>query len=136
MLKCDTGLSYTNFSYSDLTVTGTDVSVTIKNTGAVHGAEVVQLYLGFPPSAGEPPQVLRGFQKLDLAPGAGATATFNLGAGVSAFSPARATIASNLCSCTDCARRTCRSGTLRATSGRQSLGSSMFLLARRAAISC
>ena len=86
LFKCDTGLSYTNFSYSDLTVSGTDsvtISVTIKNTGPVHGAEVAQLYLGFPPSAGEPPQVLRGFQKLNLAPGAEATATFNLGAGVS-----------------------------------------------------
>ena len=79
MLVCalhSAGLSYTNFSYSDLKITGTDVSVTIKNTGPVHGAEVAQLYLGFPPSAGEPPQVLRGFQKLHLAPGAEATATF------------------------------------------------------------
>jgi len=31
--------------------------------------------------AGEPPQVLRGFEKLHLAPGAEATATFQLGAG-------------------------------------------------------
>ncbi len=61
------------------------MSVIVKNTGPVHGAEVAQLYLGFPPSAGEPPQVLRGFQKLHLAPGAEATATFNLGAGVSGF---------------------------------------------------
>jgi beta-glucosidase len=77
------GLSYTNFSYSGLKVSGTDVSVTVKNVGATHGAEVAQLYLGFPPSAGEPPQVLRGFQKLHLAPGSEATATFELGAGVS-----------------------------------------------------
>ena len=48
---------------------------------AAHGAEVAQLYLGFPAAAGEPPQVLRGFQKLHLAPGAEATATFELGAG-------------------------------------------------------
>jgi beta-glucosidase len=58
-----------------------DVSVTIKNVGATHGAEVAQLYLGFPAAAGEPPQVLRGFQKLHLAAGAEATATFELGAG-------------------------------------------------------
>lgn len=86
-VACETavypGLSYTNFSYSNLKVSEGLVSVTIKNTGAVHGAEVVQLYLGFPPSAGEPPQVLRGFKKLHISPGAEATATFQLGAGVS-----------------------------------------------------
>ena len=43
------------------------------NNGTVHGAEVAQLYLEFPPSAGEPPRQLKGFKKVELAPGASAT---------------------------------------------------------------
>jgi len=77
------GLSYTTFTYSNLQVTGSitstlTVSVTVTNSGGVVGAEVAQLYLGYPASAGEPPQVLRGFQKLQLAAGAAGTATFTL----------------------------------------------------------
>jgi beta-glucosidase len=77
------GLSYTTFTYSNLQITGSitatlTVSVTVTNSGGMAGAEVAQLYLGFPASAGEPPQVLRGFQKLQLASGAGGTATFTL----------------------------------------------------------
>jgi hypothetical protein len=41
----------TNFSYSNLKIAGMDVSVTVKNTGGAHGAEVAQLYLGFPAAA-------------------------------------------------------------------------------------
>ena len=66
-----TGLSYTTFQYSDLQVIGTVsasssaiVSAVITNTGPVFGAEVVQLYLSFPPVANEPPQLLRGFEKV------------------------------------------------------------------------
>ena len=39
-----------------------------------------QLYLAYPKSAGEPPQQLRGFKKLQLAAGASATVTFNVDA--------------------------------------------------------
>ena len=142
-IACGLGLSYTSFSYSDLKVSGSspyDVGVTIKNTGVVHGAEVVQLYLGFPALAGEPPQVLRGFKKLHLSPGAESTATFNLGTGVS--DP-------DACACHHesadrqyvlkrpaCVRRICPCGMPRVTNGRQCLGSSTFLLARRAATFC
>lgn len=43
------------------------------------GAEVAQLYIGLPDSAPlTPPKQLRGFQKLPLAPGQEATATFPL----------------------------------------------------------
>lgn len=67
------GLSYTSFNYSGLTANSTGVSVRIANTGSVAGAEIVQLYLGFPSSAGEPPLQLKGFAKAMLAPGATTT---------------------------------------------------------------
>ncbi|KAJ6502414.1 putative beta-glucosidase [Mycena sanguinolenta] len=53
-------------------------TVDVANVGAVQGAEVAQLYITFPASAGEPPFVLRGFDKLNLAPGQQETATFEL----------------------------------------------------------
>ncbi|KAF9511516.1 glycoside hydrolase family 3 protein [Hydnum rufescens UP504] len=45
------------------------VTYNITNTGSVAGAEVSQLYLEFPPSAEEPPSVLRGFESTHLVPG-------------------------------------------------------------------
>ena len=49
------------------------VCVTVKNSGAVRGAEVVQLYIsdatGAPIAGGRVPQVLRGFSKVWLDPG-------------------------------------------------------------------
>jgi len=70
------GLSYTSFKYGNLVVSGSVywssgaiISADISNSGNVAGAEVVQLYLGYPTSAKEPPKVLRGFQKVFLWPG-------------------------------------------------------------------
>lgn len=71
------GLSYTEFSYSKLKVKvngkGDKVKVTatidVKNTGKVDGAEVVQAYIQFPDNAGEPPKVLRGFEKTTIKAG-------------------------------------------------------------------
>jgi hypothetical protein len=40
------------------------VNVDIMNNGSYPGAEVPQMYLGYPPEAGEPPKVLRGFNKV------------------------------------------------------------------------
>lgn len=55
------------------------ITVNVANSGAVRGAEVAQLYIGLPSSAPlTPPKQLRGFQKLPLAPGQTATATFPL----------------------------------------------------------
>ncbi|MCI9141547.1 MAG: glycosyl hydrolase [Lachnospiraceae bacterium] len=73
------GLSYTTFGYSGLQVEGRTVSVTVTNTGAVAGAEVVQLYL-CPPQNGlhRPVRELKGFQKVFLQPGKGQTVTFQL----------------------------------------------------------
>jgi len=64
------GLSYTTFTYSNLVIKNDHtVSFDLKNTGSVAGAEVAQLYLGFPSSAGEPPQQLKRFKRVDLEPG-------------------------------------------------------------------
>lgn len=62
------GLSYTTFEYSNLTFDAASLSAafSIENTGRVYGAEVAQLYLGFPADAGEPPKVLRGFSKVTV----------------------------------------------------------------------
>ncbi|HEY4138221.1 MAG TPA: glycoside hydrolase family 3 C-terminal domain-containing protein, partial [Casimicrobiaceae bacterium] len=71
------GLSYTTFSISKLEVTpqisdGTHpllVQFFVENTGARAGAEVPQVYLGLPASAGEPPKRLVAFDKVSLNPG-------------------------------------------------------------------
>ena len=80
------GLSYTTFSYSDLslpTVTinagdPLDASVNVTNTGKVAGDEVVQLYLKFPDVPGAPIRALRGFQRVHLEPGASQKVEFHL----------------------------------------------------------
>jgi beta-glucosidase len=80
------GLSYTTFGYSAVTASNTvaaggslTVSVTVTNTGARFGAEVVQLYLhAANPALPSPPQALKAFQKLRLNPGESQTAVFTL----------------------------------------------------------
>ncbi|GAA5936851.1 uncharacterized protein JCM15063_000080 [Sporobolomyces koalae] len=56
------------------------VSVSVKNTGEVAGAEVAQLYLTFPASTPKkmPVRNLRGFEKPFLQPGESKTVTFEL----------------------------------------------------------
>lgn len=93
--------AYTNFTYSGIAVQGspksgaatgsvvpggrsdlwgtvTTVTVTVANSGSVKGAEVAQLYVGFPASANTPPKQLRGFQKTLLDAGAKASVSFSL----------------------------------------------------------
>jgi beta-glucosidase len=82
------GLSYTTFSFADLKVAhasgNNDVTVTFKvtNTGKVAGADVAQLYLGFPNIAegNEPPIQLKGFRKVMLSPGESKTVALKLDA--------------------------------------------------------
>jgi beta-glucosidase len=69
------GLSYTQFAYRDLGVSGWDAQrgvalrLKVKNTGARRGAEVVQVYVHAASSgAARPEQELRAFSKVDLAP--------------------------------------------------------------------
>lgn len=87
------GLSYTKFEYGEIklsreTVTAeeieaggsVEVRVTVTNAGPVAGAETVQLYV----QASESPITrrtleLKGFRKIELAPGAAETIVFELG---------------------------------------------------------
>lgn len=68
------GLSYTTFQISNPAFCAADgvlkARCKVKNTGAVKGAEVVQLYVGFDNSkVDRPVKILRGFARVDLAPG-------------------------------------------------------------------
>ncbi|KAL7895684.1 glycoside hydrolase family 3 protein [Trichoderma sp. SZMC 28014] len=95
------GLSYTTFAYSNISINyiegantypwpggpivsggQTDlwdaiatVSVNVKNTGSVAGAEVAQLYVGIPEA---PEKQLRGFEKPFIQPNQSETVTFHL----------------------------------------------------------
>jgi len=60
------GLSYAAFKYDNLTVSKDEVAFKLTNIAEDYGGEVVQLYLGFPSSAGEPPKQLKGFTKVFL----------------------------------------------------------------------
>jgi beta-glucosidase len=80
------GLSYTRFSYSEPTITRAEVSVSeilasrngpvtkvgvdVRNTGGVAGTEVVQLYIrNTAASVEQPVRELKGFARVELAPG-------------------------------------------------------------------
>jgi beta-glucosidase len=69
------GLSYTTFQVSDakFAVEGDEIAarVTVTNTGARDGDEVIQFYVGFDNSAVERPRkLLRGFQRVSIPSGA------------------------------------------------------------------
>jgi len=81
------GLSYTTFEMSDIKVSAktvtkekpVTVSVTVKNTGKVPGAEVVQLYVHDDKASVERPyRELKGFQKVFLQPGESKMVTIQL----------------------------------------------------------
>ena len=72
------GLSYTNFSYSDIELSSptlrgkqkTTASVVVTNTGDRSGKETVQLYIrDMVGSITRPVKELKGFQKIELEPG-------------------------------------------------------------------
>lgn len=64
------GLSYTSFEYSNLSVSKDGVKFTVKNTGAVAGAEAAQLYIGLKGSKiFRAKKELKGFKKVYLEPG-------------------------------------------------------------------
>jgi beta-glucosidase len=81
------GLSYTQFSYSDIqlnkkSITSKEkltVQTTITNTGKFDGEETVQLYIrDLFGSVVRPVKELKGFQKVYLKSGESKTVTFNL----------------------------------------------------------
>ncbi|KAK8902205.1 hypothetical protein QC760_009683 [Botrytis cinerea] len=100
------GLSYTNFTYStevtativnqtaltykyasgqlglggeaDLWDDVLNVTTSVSNSGTVAGAEVAQLYISFPDEAEQPIRILRGFEKVNIAPGESADIAFSL----------------------------------------------------------
>ncbi|OCH95211.1 putative beta-glucosidase from glycoside hydrolase family GH3 [Obba rivulosa] len=83
------GLSYTTFALSNLAISGphgngpslaVDVTVTVKNTGAISGSEIVQLYITLPDIRVTTPKLqLRGFAKArDIAPGQSTTVKITL----------------------------------------------------------
>lgn len=78
------GLSYTTFEYSNSTVKETpktyEVTLTIKNTGAATGKEVVQVYLAAPTSDwAKPSKELKAFAKTELlSPGEAQTLTMSI----------------------------------------------------------
>ncbi|MBV9330727.1 MAG: glycoside hydrolase family 3 C-terminal domain-containing protein, partial [Alphaproteobacteria bacterium] len=80
------GLSYTSFAWSDLEVPaniatgeGLDASITIRNLGKRSAKEVVQLYVSpRNPKIARPPKELKGFLKLELAPGEEKTVALRL----------------------------------------------------------
>ena len=74
------GLSYTKFDYSDLRVTPTTASVTVKNSGARPGVEVVQMYIADPvASVARPIKELKGFRRVSLGPGESRRVEFAIG---------------------------------------------------------
>jgi len=88
------GLSYTQFEYSDLAVSPAEVgpegevtiAVTVKNTGARAGDEVVQLYLhDLVGSVTRPVKELKGFKRVTLEAGQSARVTFNVPVALTAF---------------------------------------------------
>jgi beta-glucosidase len=80
------GLSYSTFKYSDLHVIRTSrasspvVTFFLRNIGSRTGAEVAQVYVGFPhvDEGDEPPRQLKGFRKVVLNPGESTTVSIQL----------------------------------------------------------
>lgn len=81
------GLSYTQFSYSPVTVSSSvmtpdgsiEASVVVTNTGKVAGQAVVQMYIrDLVGSVTRPVKMLRGFEKISLKPSESRTVTFTV----------------------------------------------------------
>ncbi|KAK8113188.1 beta-glucosidase [Apiospora sp. TS-2023a] len=82
------GLTYSNFALSGIAAAAWDgdssknktgvvsVTATLENEGRVDARQVVQLYVGYPEQAHEPPKLLKGFEKVAL--GAGESAMVDL----------------------------------------------------------
>lgn len=63
------GLSYTTFDISKPSYADGKVKVNVKNTGKVAGTEIVQVYMRRPSDTAGPNKTLRGYSRVELAPG-------------------------------------------------------------------
>lgn len=81
------GLSYTNFSYSDIKLSSTSIkasqkltaTITVTNTGNKDGKEVVQMYIrDLVGSSTRPVKELKGFQKIFLKAGEARNISFDI----------------------------------------------------------
>ncbi|MBR0166045.1 MAG: beta-glucosidase BglX [Prevotella sp.] len=73
------GLSYTTFEYSDVSLNGRTVSVTVKNTGDYDADEIVQLYIhDVVASITRPVRELKGFKRIHLKKGESEVVTFEI----------------------------------------------------------
>ena len=88
------GLSYTEFTYSDLNLSSTEIpidgeieiSCVIKNTGKIKGDEIVQLYIHDPvASITRPVKELKGFKRITLLPDEAKKIIFTMSADMFAF---------------------------------------------------
>ena len=88
------GLSYTSFEYSNFQISATqaglndtiEISCSVKNTGAMAGDEVVQLYTrDVYGSSPRPVKELKGFVRIGLDPGETARVKFHLPVNLLAF---------------------------------------------------
>lgn len=88
------GLSYTTFEYGPVSLSAPSLkadgkivaSVEVKNTGAVAGKEVVQMYLrDVVASSSRPVRELKGFEKVYLEPGESRTVSFEIGVDALSF---------------------------------------------------
>lgn len=81
------GLSYTNFSYSPVKLSSSEISakdsltasVDVTNAGKVDGEEVVQLYIHKSVSPISRPVLLKGFKKVSIEAGKTLTVSFDIG---------------------------------------------------------
>jgi beta-glucosidase len=83
------GLSYTSFSYGNISISKTNpngnekitASITVRNNGKFEGEEVVQLYIrDVVGSITRPLKELKGFQKINLKAGESKTVSFSISA--------------------------------------------------------
>ena len=75
------GLSYTRFQYSGMQVSGgsgLSISFAVQNSGRQSGCETAQVYVKFPPEAGEPAKRLVDWEKVSMEPGDTHTISFKI----------------------------------------------------------
>lgn len=72
------GLSYTSFSYNKPKLKKNALTITVKNTGSVEGAEVVQLYVRKTGDRNGPVKTLRDFKRVVIPSGKSKVVSFTL----------------------------------------------------------